>query len=392
MHGYIPREVGNVVRSRLATSPSVALLGARQVGKSTLARALAREHPGKVVFLDLESAPDRARLSDPAAYFASLDHTTLTCLDEIQRMPELFTALRVAIDRGDRFGQFLILGSASRDLIQQSAETLAGRISYLEIGPFSVRELTEPARSLHWVRGGYPRSILAPSEAASVQWREDYVKTFLERDVPQLGFAIPAESMRRLWTMLAHSQGSTLNSAKLAGSLGVSAHTVRRYIDILEQTFLVRSLPAYHANLKKRLVKAPKVYIRDTGLLHTLLGLDTKDALLGHPVYGASWETYALENILSKPTSARWQASFIRTTHGAEIDLILERAGRRIVVECKANSAPKVSRGFHGLCEALEVDAAFVVAPVGDSFPLPRGVTACSPGEFWGAAERWIED
>ncbi len=379
MHGYIERNISEAILNRLENNPAVALLGARQVGKSTLAENILKRYPDSI-YLDLERPSDINKLTDPEAFFSSFNHT-LICLDEIQRVPEIFPVLRSIIDKNKRNTQFLILGSASRDLIKQSSESLAGRLSYIEITPFTqveVPEEIEPQR--HWIRGGYPRSLLAIDDDNSFQWREDYIRTFLERDIPQLGFQIPAATMGRLWQMLAHSHGQILNSSKLAGSMGVSSHTIRKYIDLLQQTFMLRVLTPYVNNTKKRLVKSPKVYIRDSGILHALLGIETLQELFGHPIYGASFEGYVIENIISQ--LHRWKASYYRTSNGAEMDLVLEKANRKIAVEIKSSSSPKVSKGFWSSIETIQPDESYVIAPVDSMYPLADGVIVIPLHEF----------
>jgi predicted AAA+ superfamily ATPase len=371
MHRLIDRNITSTVRERLRTTQAVALLGARQVGKSTIAGMVLKDFPD-ALYLDLERPSDLTKLTDPEAFFSQFGDR-LICLDEIQRAPDIFPVLRGVIDRHRRNSQFLILGSASRDLIRQSSESLAGRISYIEITPFTREELPRVPDSTHWLRGGYPRSILARDDEESFQWREDYVRTFLERDIPQLGFRIPAAALGRLWRMLAHSHGQVLNTSKLAGSMGVSSHTVRNYIDILEQTFVLRVLPPYSGNTKKRLVKSPKVYIRDSGLLHTLLGIETMEDLFSHPVYGSSFEGYAVENILTR--FPRWQPSFYRTSNGTEIDLVMTKGTGKVAVEIKASSSPKVSKGFQNSIESLSPDRTFLIAQVADEYPLAEKVS-----------------
>ena len=342
MHELIEREITDTVKTRLKNYPAVALLGARQVGKSTIAGMVIEQIP-KAIHLDLERPADLNKLTDPEAFFSQFsDH--MICLDEIQRTPDIFPILRGVIDRNRRNGQFLILGSASRDLIRQSSESLAGRLSYIEISPFSQREASFTDQATHWLQGGYPRSLLTENNEISVQWREDYIRTFLERDIPQLGFRIPANTLGRFWRMLAHSHGQVLNASKLAGSMGVSSHTIRKYIDLLEQTFVIRALPPYTENIKKRLVKSPKVYIRDTGILHTLLNIENMEDLFAHPVYGASYEGYVIENIVTQ--FPRWQASYYRTSNGAEIDLILTKGIRRIAIENQVVNQPESSKKF----------------------------------------------
>ncbi len=372
MQGYRKRFVLSDVVKRLQVNPAVALLGARQVGKSTLAEMVIEQFPD-AMYLDLERPSDMNKLADPEAFFQQFQDK-LICLDEIQRAPELFAVLRSVIDRNKRNGQLLLLGSASRALIKQSSESLAGRISYLEITPFNRMETKDININQFWLRGGYPRSLLNTDDETSFQWREDYIRTFLERDIPQLGFHIPANTLARFWRMLAHSHGQTLNASKLADSMGVSGHTIRKYIDLLEQTFVVRTLQPWTGNTKKRLIKAPKVYIRDTGLLHALLDIESMEQLFAHPVYGASFEGFVIENILAQ--LPHWQASFYRTSSGAEFDLVLEKAGRRVAIEIKASTSPRLGRGNWSALETLQPDQSFVVAPVDVAYPLQQCVMA----------------
>ena len=366
MHGLIEREITDTVKARLKNYPAVALLGSRQVGKSTIAGIVIEQIP-KAIHLDLERPADLNKLTDPEAFFSQFsDH--MICLDEIQRTPDIFPILRGVIDRNKRNGQFLILGSASRDLIRQSSESLAGRLSYIEITPFTRREASFTDQATHWLQGGYPRSLLAKENETSIQWREDYIRAFLERDIPQLGFRIPANTLGRFWRMLAHSHGQVLNASKLADSMGVSSHTIRKYIDLLEQTFVVRALPPYTKNIKKRLVKAPKVYIRDTGILHSLLNIETMEDLFAHPVYGASYEGFVIENIITQ--LPRWQASYYRTSNGAEIDLILTKGMKKIAIEIKSSTSPKVSKSFWNSIETIAPDQTVVIAPVEGRYPI----------------------
>jgi len=370
MQGYRKRLILSDIVKRLQVNPAVALLGARQVGKSTLAEMVIEKFPD-AMYLDLERPSDMNKLADPEAFFQQFNNQ-LICLDEIQRAPELFAVLRSVIDRNKRNGQLLLLGSASRELIKQSSESLAGRISYLEITPFNRMETRDMDINQCWLRGGYPRSLLNVDDGDSFQWREDYIRTFLERDIPQLGFHIPANTLGRFWRMLAHSHGQTLNASKLADSMGVSGHTIRKYIDLLEQTFVVRTLQPWSGNTKKRLIKAPKVYVRDSGLLHALLDIESMAQLFSHPVYGASSEGFVIENILSQ--LPRWQASFYRTSSGSELALVLEKAGKRIAIEIKSSTSPKLGRGNWSALETLQPNHSFVVAPVEASYPLQQGV------------------
>ena len=358
------------ILKRLQTNPAVALLGARQVGKTTIA-GMIQQHFPKTIYLDLERPADLNKLSDPEAFFKQFSDR-LICLDEIQRVPDIFPILRGVIDRGRRNSQFLILGSASRDLLKQSSETLAGRISYIEITPFNYLEVPPLKTEEHWLKGGYPRSLLIQDNEVSIQWREDYIRTFLERDIPLLGFHIPAATLGRFWRMLSHSHGQILNSSKLADSMGVSSHTIRKYIDLLEQTFLVRVLAPYFGNIKKRLVKSPKVYIRDSGLLHALLSIETMEDLFAHPIYGASFEGFIIENILAG--LPRWQPFYFRTSNGAEIDLILKKGEKTIAIEIKSSTAPKLPKNFFNAIEMVKADQTLVVAPVDSAYPLSKNI------------------
>lgn len=381
MQGYVPRAIQAQIEARLADFPIVAVLGPRQCGKTTLVRETVGDRPG-VVYLDLERPSDLGKLRDPELYFnlhRSQGTADLFCLDEIQRVPEIFPLLRSLADEERRNGQFLLLGSASRELLRQTSETLAGRIAYLELTPFVATELPggDPGVLPRlWLRGGFPRSYLAASDASSQAWRESFVRTFLERDIPQLGFNVPAEMLHRLWRMLAHLHGQTLNSSQLGTALGVSHTTIRSYLDLLSQTFMVRLLEPFASNLGKRLVKSPKVYLRDSGVLHALLQIDRLDDLLAHPGCGASWEGLVIENVIASLPG--WQPSFYRTADGAEIDLVLERGRRRIAIECKASTAPVVSKGFWSTLDDLEIEEAWVVAPVEGSYPLREGVQVTS--------------
>ncbi|MCK5230058.1 MAG: ATP-binding protein, partial [Desulfobulbaceae bacterium] len=302
MHGkYISRLLESEIKECLQDFPVVALLGPRQCGKSTLAKALITDEKD-AIYLDLERPSDLQKLTEPELFFAH-NSDKMFCLDEIQRAPGLFAPLRSVIDTNKRNGRFLLLGSASRDLIRQSSESLAGRIAYLELTPFLLPEVSNTLGTVTlnrlWVRGAFPDSLLARNDNSSRRWRENFIRTFLERDIPQLGYRIPASAIHRVWQMCAHNQGQLLNTSQLGSALGISHTTVRSYIDLLSQTFMLRVLQPFNANVKKRLVKSPKVYLRDSGILHSLLKIDSFDELLGHPVFGASWETVVLENIIA---------------------------------------------------------------------------------------------
>ncbi|TAE34039.1 MAG: ATP-binding protein [Cytophagales bacterium] len=375
----IIRKVQADVGQLLAEFPAVGLLGPRQVGKTTLADAVAASVQPTPVYLNLESPTDRAKLDDPEAYFA-IHPDRLIILDEIQRVPELFAVLRGVIDnrrrQGFKTGQFLILGSASLDLLQQSSESLAGRIAYQELTGLTSLEINSPTeQDKLWLRGGFPDSFLANSDGASLRWRLNFISTYLERDVPQFGPRIPATTLRTLWTMLAHNQGGQLNVAQLGANLDLSAPTVKRYIDLLSDLLLLRVLRPWSGNVGKRLVKAPKVYIRDSGLTHALLNLTSLDDVLGHPVVGASWEGFVLENLLaSLPMGVTpW---FYRTSAGAEIDLVIEQnAQSRIAIEIKRSSAPTLSKGFYIGCEDIGATKRFLVYPGHECYPIANGVT-----------------
>ena len=382
---WIERRLLVPVRERLEQFPAVALLGPRQIGKTSLALELGRLMPS--VYLDLEAAADRAKLADPALYLSALGDR-LVILDEVQRMPELFAALRGLIDagrrQGQRSGRFLLLGSASVELIRQASESLAGRIAYLDLAGLSVLEVNSNHMETLWIRGGFPDSFLAASDQASALWRENFIRTYLERDVPQLGPRIPAETLRRFWVMLAHHQGSLLNAAELGRSLGVDGKTIARYLDLLVDLLLVRRLQPLHANVAKRLVKSAKVFVRDSGLLHSLLGLDDRDAVYGHPVVGGSWEGFVVETLLSVAPE-RCGAWFYRTAAGAEMDLVLDLpGGQRWGIEVKRGLEPKLGKGFHQARVDLSPDRTFVVVPAEDRYPLGDGVEAIGVAELAG--------
>lgn len=351
--------------------PVVAILGPRQCGKSTLAKMIIDELKN-VVCIDAEKPSDRIKLSDPEIFF-ELNRNKLICIDEIQRLPEVFQVLRSEIDIKRRNGRFLILGSASKELIKQSSESLAGRIIYYQLTPFQFNEIEQSSSlQIYWSRGGFPSSLLATSEKSSFIWRNSFIQTFVERDIPQLGFSFPAETIRRLWQMLAHYHGQLLNLSALGNSLGLSHTTVRNYIDLLSETFMVRVLKPFHTNIGKRLVKSPKVYIRDHGILHNLLQLANFEQILGHPVFGASWEGLVIENLIA--IAEYWTPSFYRTSAGAEIDLILTFGNKTIAIECKATKIPHLTRGFWNAIEDIKPSETWIVAPVDEKYPLKKNI------------------
>jgi len=373
----ITRRLETELRSRLGEVPAVVLTGPRQVGKTTLALGVAEGRDA--LYLDLESERDRAKLADPELYLEG--HLgRLVVLDAVHRAPGLFPVLRGLIDRGRREGRasglYLLLGSASLDLLRQSGETLAGRVSCLELEPLDLLETGPDARDLLWARGGFPESFLAPSEAASMRWRLDFVRSYLERDIALFGPRVPAETLRRLWTMLAHHQSGVLNVAQLARNVGIDGRTAARYLDLLVDLLLVRRLPAWHANVGKRLVKSPKVYVRDSGLVHALLGIDDFDALVSHPVVGGSWEGFVIDKLLAvRPAGVT--AHFYRTSGGAEVDLVLAWPdGSLWAIEVKRSLSPRPERGFQSACEDLAPARRLVVYPGRERYPTAGGAEA----------------
>ena len=369
----------------LGQFPAVALLGPRQTGKTTLAFSQKEVHPN-ALYLDLELPSAQRQLNDPEAFFMA-HANQLVILDEVQRMPEIFSILRGVIDQrrrgGEAYGQFLLLGSASGVLLQQSSESLAGRVAQIELAPFQVNEVygeqsTATDMNSLWVRGGFPLAWLANDDEASLTWRDVFITTYLEKDIPALGPKLPSTTLRRLWTMLAHNQGELLDQSRLAAALAISGQTVGRYIDLLCDLMLVRRLPAWSGNMGKRLVRAPKVYVRDSGLVHALLGLQTLDALLGHPVAGSSWEGFVIEQLINAAPGA--QASFYRTSNGAEVDLVLEfRSGATWVIEVKRSSAPTVSKGFYTAATDLGAVRQLLIAPVAQPYPMKDGIEVMNP-------------
>ncbi len=380
----IDRHITLLVEEALDRQAAVALIGPRQVGKTTLALAIGERR--NALYLDLEDRDDRNRLSNPSLFFEAIEDR-LVILDEIHRMPDIFETLRGVIDKGRRKGKgkgrFLILGSAAIELLRQS-ETLAGRIAYIEMTTLTASEVEDnrTARDRLWLRGGFPDAFLARSDAESLALRKDFIRTYLERDVPMFGPRIPSATMERLWTMLAHSQGTLLNASQIAQGLEVSAQSVTRYIDLLCDLLLVRRLPPLHTNVGKRLVKSPKVYVRDSGLVHALLGLETLTQLSGHPVVGRSWEGFVIETILAA-SPWRSNASFYRTSAGAEIDLIIEhKNGFRWAIEIKRGLSAKLARGFYQAYEDLQPERAFAVHAGDDRYPIADGIEAISIREL----------
>ena len=366
-------EFVRLVKKSFRVNPVVALLGPRQCGKTTLAREVLKGQKG-AAFFDLENPNDVSKLDNPL--LALEHHRGLVVIDEIQKRPDLFEVLRVLVDRSKRKPKFLILGSASRDLIHQGSESLAGRISLLELTPFQLTEVGDKNLSRLWIRGGFPLSFLAPTFETSVAWRKSYIETFLERDIPSLGFKIASRSLRRFWMMLAHYHGQTLNSSEIGRSLGVSDHTVRHYLEILSGTFMVRELYPWIENIGKRQVKAPKIYFRDSGIFHTLLGFDTEQAVLDHPKLGASWEGFALEEVIRMNRATSQEAYFWSTHSEAELDLLIIKGQKRIGYEFKYGDSPRLTKSMQIAMTDLKLDQLLVVFPGKDSYPLAKNVRA----------------
>jgi predicted AAA+ superfamily ATPase len=384
MQGMIERQITERLQATIAQVPAVALLGARQVGKTTLAKTIAKDIDS--IYLDLEAPEDLLKLSDPTS-FLSGHADKLVILDEIQRSPELFLVLRGLIDKsreqGRRAGQFLLLGSASMDLMRQSSESLAGRINYIEMGGLNLAEVdrNQQHRQTLWLRGGFPDSYLATDDDVAMDWLENLIRTYLERDIPQMGFRVPAARLRRLWTMLAHLQGETINYSKLALNLEVDAKTVSHYIDILTDLLLLRRLEPWHTNVKKRLVKSPRYYVRDSGILHRLLGINSHDTLLSNPVLGKSWEGFAVENILSVLPS-RAESYFYRTAAGAEVDLVIKMPSSEIwAIEIKHGVAPKIGKHYSQTCDDVGAVHKYILYGGDDEFAVRNDVKIISlPG------------
>lgn len=380
----IDRQALPTLRQRLRRMPAVVLTGPRQSGKTTLARAVAAHHPNALL-LDMERESDRAAVAQ-AELFLPTVRDRLVVVDEVQFAPDFFSALRPEIDADRRPGRFLLLGSASGPLLRQSAESLAGRVAYLELTPFLAAEVASDPAAMQrlWLRGGFPPSFLAEGDDASFEWRQDFLRTFLQRDLPSMGVRVGAEPLRRFWTMLAHLQGQLFNASQLGQSLGGAAHTTTtRWLDLLCDAMMVRQLPPYAANVGKRLVKSPKVYLRDSGLLHALLGIATVEALQGHPVAAASWEGFVVEQVAAALPAAATM-SFYRTASGNELDLVIETARSVIAVEIKFSASPKPTRGFWQAIDDVRPDRAVIVAPVARRWPLAEGVEVVGVGDVVG--------
>ena len=381
MHKFVERDLIKHLKKYLTIFPAVAILGPRQCGKSTLVKSLS-QHFDSILYLDMQKESDLNKLKEPELFFES-NADKLICLDEIQLVPKLFSVLRSVIDENRINGKFILLGSASQDLIQQTSESLAGRIGMLHLSPFLINELDYLERfdlQEFWFRGGFPNSYLAINDDSSTIWLDNYIRTYIERDIPQLGFQIPAIQLRRLLTMCAHNQGQQLNLSKLGESLGLTHPTIKRYIDLLEHTFIVRTIQPYEVNVKKRLVKSPKVFVRDSGILHQLLAITNFNSLLGNPVFGSSWEGIVIENIIVNMPS--WDYFFYRTATGDEIDLILKKGNQVIAIECKASDAPKVTKGFYRSLEVVKPNKTYIIAPTNDTYQIQENVTVIGLSNF----------
>ncbi len=380
----INRKIAVDIVELLKDFPAVSILGPRQVGKTTLAQEIASGMDKKAIYLDLESPTDRSKLAEPEQYF-NLHEGKLIILDEINQKPDLYPILRGVIDRrrsrGFRHGQFLILGSASLDLIKQSSESLAGRIAYEELFGFNLLEISKTSSNavdMLWLRGSFPDSFLSRSDQASMRWRNNFITTYLERDIPQIAQFIPANRLRRLWTMLAHQQGCQINMSQLGGSMDLTSPTIKSYIDLLEDLLLIRSVRPWFRNVGKRLVKSPKIYIRDSGIVHALLNIGNMDELMSHPVLGTSWESYIIENILSVlPKGGEYW--YYRTSAGAEIDLVINYKTNIVALEIKRTLNPKASKGFLISCEDIKATHKYLVYGGTETFPISGDITAISP-------------
>ena len=375
MQTFIKRNSEKIIKEYLNIFPSVALLGSRQCGKSTLAKKIG-EKIENFIYLDLESPFDYRKLNDVEIFFEA-NQNKIICLDEIQLKPNLFSIIRSIIDKNKKNGQLLFLASASGKLLKQSSQSLAGRIGYIELTPFlnsEIWQLKNYKLQKNWLRGGYPNSFLAISDKNSKIWRDNFIKTFCERDIPQLGINIPSLKLKRFLTMLAHNQGQILNSSKLGSALGWSHNTIVNYINIFEESFLIRSLPPFEANLKKRLVKSPKIYIRDSGLLHSLLEINNFNDLMANPIFGYSWEGFALENILSQARD--WKSYFYRTASGNEIDLVLTKGNKTLAIEFKSSKSPILKKGFWLALDDIQADEGWIIIPSEEEkFKIKKNIT-----------------
>ncbi|MCB0579614.1 MAG: ATP-binding protein [Phaeodactylibacter sp.] len=374
MNTYIPRSAEKEILRLTHQYPAVVITGPRQVGKTSLVKHLAGKLPHKGVYLDLELPEDFNKLNNPALFLERLQDQTVI-IDEVQRLPELFPVLRALIDRKRQPGRFILLGSASPELIRDTSESLAGRVAYLELPPFTLAEIPSGVDFMeHWLRGGFPESLLSDNDQKSLEWRFNFIQSYLERDLPLLGLGADPMLIRRLWTMIAHMNGNVLNMQTLAKSLGISGQTVRRYLDFLESAFLIRRLQPYHFNIKKRLVKSPKIYIRDTGILHALLNIGGTQQLLGHPVVGGSWEAYVLQEVYARLLQ-RTELFFYRTQDGTEVDLVIAPGGiPASVVEIKFSTTPKVNKGFRIAKDDLQTEKSFIICPVEEGYPIAEDI------------------
>lgn len=376
MQELILRKTEQFVRQNLTVFPAVAILGSRQCGKSTLVKMMS-EKMTNFLYLDLQNRDDLVKLNEPTLFFQN-NKDKIICFDEIQLFPELFSFLRSEIDRDRRNGRFILLGSASRNIIQHTSESLAGRIGLIDLTPFVIDEICNEedySLSKFWLRGGYPDSYNAMTDEASCLWRENFIRTYIERDIPQFGFQITAMQMLRLLIMCAHNQGQILNASKLGEALGVTHPTIKSHIDILEQTYILRTLRPYFSNTKKRLIKSPKIYIRDSGLLHQLLRITDFNSLLSNPIFGSSWEGLVVENVCSSLRNAEF--SFYRSSSGDEMDLVIQYANKTITIECKSSTAPQVTKGFWNAIEEIKPDYTYIVAPISGEYKLKENIIVC---------------
>lgn len=381
MQTYIKRLSEKIFNEDFKNFPIVAILGTRQCGKSTLAKELGKKIKN-FLYLDLEKPSDLRKIEDPELFFG-VNKEMIFCLDEIQIKAELFPVLRSMVDEKRQNGKFVILGSASRELIEKSSESLAGRISYIYLTPFSFSEIQNRNNfniNKFWLRGGYPDSYLAESDDISWRWRENFIKTYIERDLPQFGLKTSSIILRRLFTMCAHFHGQIVNYQKMGQSLGIDYHTVQKYLDIFEQSFIIRRLPPYHTNLKKRLIKSPKIFIRDSGILHSALEIENINDLMGNPSAGASWEGFVIENITTEMIG--WRSFFYRTSSGNEIDLILEKGSKKIAVEIKLSAAPEAGKGFWNVLADTKADQGWIISQVKDKYPIKKNVFVSNLDDF----------